>query len=163
MKKFKRATVAFFIYLGFAVSLFPTNVLAHNNDDGSPPHLIRGVECEFLQSGHFRLKALPPNHATAWWGLKDDVVHWTPVLYRWDGTLYIKWQEPTIAPAYAYVHPYGFFQGPNPGWRSETGQGQLDFFPFHSLPSGTYKVLNMIQWDSNGHVHMEWSPNLCTF
>ncbi|MGO1057730.1 hypothetical protein ACTL32_01235 [Planococcus sp. FY231025] len=162
MKQFKRAAAAFFICLGLAASAFPVNSLAHNNGDGSPPHSVRGVSCEFLTGyGQTGVKAFPPNHVTAWWGLKDDVVRWTPVLYRQQGDQFIKWQAPQIAPAYAYVHSNGFYQGINPGWRSSTGHGQYLFFAFPGLPSGTYTVLNIIQWDSNGHLHMTWAPNSC--
>ncbi|MCP2033555.1 hypothetical protein L1279_000538 [Planomicrobium sp. HSC-17F08] len=162
MKHFKRIVFLLFLSFFLIISLSATPILADNNGDGSPPHSVRGVSCEYVQLvNQYAVKAFPPNHVTAWWGLRDDVVRWTPVLYRWDGTQYIKWRESKVPPAYAYVTPYGLNNGINPGWRNSLTHGQVIFFPFYDLPSGTYTILNVIKWDSNGHVHMEWGPNSC--
>ncbi|RNF39576.1 hypothetical protein [Planococcus salinus] len=145
------------------ISMSATSVWAHSTGDGSPPHSVRGVSCEYLPiNGQVVVKAFPPNHATAWSGFSDDVVYWTPILYRWDGSDYVEWFHSPNAIAYAYVHQTGFYQGINPGWRHSTIHGQLQFHPFYNLPSGTYTVLNLIQWHQNGHEHYEWAPNACT-
>lgn len=163
MMHFRRMIFLFLLFFCLITSISAAPALAHNNGDGSPPHSVRGVLCEYIPvNGQVAVKAFPPNHATAWWGFQDDVVYWTPLLYRWNGSEYIEWIHPPTAIASAYVNPYGFDQGKNPGWRHITQRGPLQFHPFYGLPSGTYTVMHSIEWLRSGHVHYEWAPDYCS-
>lgn len=163
MKRIRKHILLLLLSLAAIVAFSAAPILAHDNGDNTPPHSVRAISCEYIPStGHYVVKAFPPNHATAWWEREDDVVHWKPVLYQWNGSLFIKVREAKIFPAYAYVTPYGLNQGINPGWRSATTHGQMIFMPFYNLPSGTYSVLNVMKWESNGHVHSVPAPNSCT-
>jgi len=131
---------------------------------GWPGHTVSGITCD-VAYGQGIVRANPPSDVRSWYGTDfphGELADWVPVLYRWDGTQYVKWVEPGNWAAYALVSSFGI--DPNPdagGWRSYTTQGQLLFLPFTDLPAGTYTVLNRIRWQSTGEVHDEWSADAC--
>jgi hypothetical protein len=128
-----------------------------------PQHEVRGVACERALTGSgVIVKAFPPRRVLPWGDRRDDVAHWRPVLYRWDGTQWVRWTQPSQWSAYAYVNVQGLSQGTNPGWRNRSSHGQLLFVPYSSLPAGIYTVVHQIQWSSSRRIHDHIAPNSCS-
>jgi hypothetical protein len=133
--------------------------LAHGSD--VPHHKMRGVECVALGFiNQLLLRAFPPQAMFSWYNVdfrEVEQVQWRPVLYRLDEQTNQWIPQKEGARVTAFTSRYGFQQ---PGWRSDSTGGQLQFFPFYVAP-GIYTVLHQIYWNASGVSHHEWAPNSC--
>ena len=161
----KRTSRSFFLLLlSFTVigafSVAP--VLAHDTGEDSPGYSMRAIACEY--SGNLDqdiVKAYPPKHVASMADSDDDVVTWKPVLYRWDGVRFHKWKEFEQPSAYAEVTHDGMKDGKHEGWRDFKTDEKIHSITFTNLAKGSYVVINVLTWESDGQVHRFVSPNSC--
>lgn len=161
MKGFTKSLLLFLLTLFVLSVILAAPVMAHETADDSPYHVVSATACEYKDAADRvrSVEAFPPEQASSW--QEVDMVSWKPVLFRWDGVRLHKWKEYTAATAYAYVTPDGLkFEGDS-AWRDSATDDTFSSLTFTNLPAGSYAVMNVMTWDSNGHVHKEVSPSWC--
>lgn len=161
----KRISRSFFLLLlsFIVISAFSvTPVLAHDAGDNTPDHSVNAIACEYSDNlNQDIVKAYPPKQVASKSDSDDDMVTWKPILYRWDGVRYYEWKEFDMPPAYAHVLPDGFGRGKHSGWRDVETEEKIRSITFTNLAKGSYVVINVMTWESDGQVHREVSPNWC--
>lgn len=120
---------------------------------------MHNIACEYNDDiGQYTVKAYPPKNVTSMSNTELDVVTWTPVLYHWDGVRFHVWNKFDMPSAYAKVTPHGIEHG---GWFDTETQEKFDSVTFKNLPSGSFAVMNVMTFESNGEVLRKVSPNTC--
>ncbi|MEZ0482206.1 hypothetical protein [Planococcus sp. SSTMD024] len=149
--------LSLFVIAAFSVA----PAMAHDTGDDSPDHSVSASECEYNEAGDrvLSVEAFPPEQVSSF--AEEDLVTWEPVLYRWDGVRYHVWKQYERAIAYAHVNTDGFKEGRNLGWRDAKTDESFGSIDFTNLPAGAFLVMNVITWESDGHVHREVSPSWC--
>lgn len=161
MKGFTRSLMLCLLSLLVLATITATPVMAHDTSGDTPDHTVSATACEYNDSADRvrSVEAFPPEQVSSW--PKVDMVSWKPVLYRWDGVRMHVWKEYTAVTASAEVTPDGLKSGNEFGWRDNATDDKFSSLTFANLPAGSYAVMNVMTWKSDGHVHKEVSPNWC--
>ncbi len=143
-----------------AFSVMP--ISAHSPGDDSPNYTMRAIACEFDEDlDQTVVKAFPPKYVTSVSNSEHDKVTWHPELYRYDGDRFHKWKSFKTAPAYTKVSPNGVGHKKTANWIDTETHNNFDSVTFKNLPSGSFTVIHVLTWDSNGKKVRSVSPNWC--
>lgn len=141
-------------------------VSAHSQT-GIPYHVPGGMSC-FVDSLNRRVvRALPPLDMRSITGAIENV-RWSPDLFRWDGTAWVKY-DPRAPWFLGAANSGGLL--PQNGTLWWDGVYSLRNWDYSSLPRGSYAVKEYYGWDANGTGtdHTGWSVwngygvRFCTF